>query len=170
MAAIAACPELDYAAALLVQFDGLEQRLKIPFAKAVIALALDDFEEYRADRVLREDLEKNSAGGIAVDQDAAPLEFAQVLLMAGDARVDTFIVGGGRVLEFDAQRAQGVDRAVDVQGAQGDVLNAFALVFVEVFLYLALVVLALVDGNADLPQGEVSARENRPVSLPSILK
>src|SRR5437879_5017872 len=98
-----AAATLNDAAALLVQFDGLEQRLKISFAETVIALALDDFEEYRADRVLGEDLEKDSAGGIAVDQDAAPLEFTHLLLMAGDARVDAFVIGGRRVLELDAK-------------------------------------------------------------------
>jgi hypothetical protein len=59
------------AAALLVEFDGLEQRLEIPLAESLVALALDDFEEYRPDGVLGEDLQQDPARRIAVDQDAA---------------------------------------------------------------------------------------------------
>src|SRR3981189_1926391 len=100
---------LDDAAALLVEFYGLEQGLKIPFAEPLVALALNDLEEDRSDGVLGENLQQDTARRIAVDQDAAVPQFAQRLAMTGNARVDAFIVGGGCVLEFDAARAQGID-------------------------------------------------------------
>ena len=37
----------------LVELDRLEQRLEVAFAEALVALALDDLEEDRADDVLR---------------------------------------------------------------------------------------------------------------------
>jgi len=41
----------------LLRLDRLEQRLEVAFAKTFIALALDDFKEDRADRILRKDLQ-----------------------------------------------------------------------------------------------------------------
>src|SRR4029077_5361838 len=73
--------------------------------------------------------------------------------MAGDARIDAFIVGVGRVLKLDAALAQRVDGAIDAVGSERDVLDALALVLVEVFLDLALIVLALVDGDAYFSAG-----------------
>ena len=71
----------------------------------------------------------------------------------GDARVDAFVVGLGRVLERHAAAAQHVDGAVDVVGRERDVLDALAAVFAQVFLDLRLVVLRLVDRDADLAAG-----------------
>ena len=48
---------LDHAAANLVELDALKQGLEIAFAKSLIALALDDFEENRADHVGGENLQ-----------------------------------------------------------------------------------------------------------------
>src|SRR3984893_10789202 len=106
--------ELDDAAAFLVEFDGLEQGLKIPFAEALVALALNDLEKDRPDGILGEYLQQNAAVGITVDQHAAPLQFAQGFAMAADARIDAFIIGGGRVLELDAAPAQCVHGAINV--------------------------------------------------------
>ena len=58
---IRAGSELNHAAALLIQFNGFEQRLKIAFAEALIALALNDFEEDGADGVLGEYLQQDAA-------------------------------------------------------------------------------------------------------------
>ena len=65
--------DLDDAAALLIQFDGFKQRLKITFAETLVALALDDFEEDWTDGVLGEYLQQDAAVEAAVDQNAAPL-------------------------------------------------------------------------------------------------
>src|SRR5271157_4976709 len=67
------------AAAFLVELDGLEQRLKVSFAEALVALALNHFEEDRADGVLGEDLQQNAGVGAAVDQDAPPRKLLQRL-------------------------------------------------------------------------------------------
>src|SRR5207245_134352 len=58
-------------AADLVGFDRFEERAEIPFAKPLVALALDDLEENRADHRLGEDLQQQALalGGSAVDQD-----------------------------------------------------------------------------------------------------
>ena len=59
----------------------------------------------------------------------------------------------GRVLKAHAARAHAIDRAIDVVGAERDVLDALALVVVQEFLDLRLVVLALVERDADLAVG-----------------
>jgi hypothetical protein len=61
----------QHAALHLVALDALEQRLEIAFAEAFVALALDDLEEDRAERVLGEDLQQLAllGFGIGVDQD-----------------------------------------------------------------------------------------------------
>ena len=42
----------------LVALDAFEQRLEVAFAETFIALALDDFEEDRPDRIGSEDLQQ----------------------------------------------------------------------------------------------------------------
>jgi hypothetical protein len=150
------------AAALLVELYGLEQGLKIPLAEAVVALALDDFEKYRTDCIFGEYLQQNSADGAAVDQYAAALELGQGLTMAGDPGVDALVISGGCVLELDAAFAQGIDGSIDVIAAERYVLDALALVFVEVFLDLTLVVLAFIDGYADFAAGRGEGARKQP--------
>jgi hypothetical protein len=52
----------------------LEQRLEVALAEALVALALDDLEEDRADRVGGEDLQQLALLGlrVGVDQDLVP--------------------------------------------------------------------------------------------------
>src|SRR5207342_3107499 len=59
----------EHAAAHLVALDALEQRLEIAFAEALVALALDDLEEDRADRVLGEYLQQLALLGFQVGVD-----------------------------------------------------------------------------------------------------
>src|SRR5690606_2488890 len=49
-------PALQHPALHLVALDALEQRLEIAFAEALVALALDDLEEDRPERIGGEDL------------------------------------------------------------------------------------------------------------------
>ena len=51
---------LDHATTHLVFLDGFEQRLEVAFAEALVALALDDFEEDRADHRVGEDLQEDA--------------------------------------------------------------------------------------------------------------
>src|SRR5476649_2472443 len=102
-----------HAAAFLVELDGLEQRLKVPLAEALVALALNHFEEDRTDGVFGENLQQNAGIGAAVDQDAPPRKLLQRLLVVRHTSVDAFIVGVGRILELDAPSAQSVHRACD---------------------------------------------------------
>ena len=97
----------QHAAANLVKLDALEQGLEIALAEAVVALALDDLEEDGADGVFGEDLEQPAAvfGRRAVDQDLQALQFADRLAMAGQARVDAFVIGIRRRHEFGAAAA-----------------------------------------------------------------
>ena len=59
-------------------------------------------------------------------------------------------------------RSRMVTDVEDVR-AERDVLDAFALILAQELLDLGLLVLALVQGNADLAAGQVIAFENRPV-------
>ena len=65
--------ELDDAAALLIQLNGFKQRLEIPFTKAVVAFAVNNFEKDRANGILGEYLQQDPAAVIAVDENPAPL-------------------------------------------------------------------------------------------------
>src|SRR5688572_32555789 len=56
----------QHAAAHLVALDALEQRLEVAFAEPFVALALDDLEEDRADRILGEDLQQLALPGFRV--------------------------------------------------------------------------------------------------------
>src|SRR3546814_14856146 len=75
------------AAADLVLLDGVEQRLEVALAEALVTLALDDLEEHRPDDVLGEDLQQAAAvrRRRAVDQDLAGREPRAVLAVARPA-------------------------------------------------------------------------------------
>ena len=89
----------DHAAADLVEFDRLVQRLEVAVAEALVALALDDFEEDRADHGLGEDLQQDAlVTDIAVDQDAVLLQPLQVVAVPRHALVHQPVIGLDRVL------------------------------------------------------------------------
>src|SRR5450830_126461 len=144
------------AAANLVQLDRFEQGAEVAFAKDLVALPLYDLEEDGADDVLAKNLQQQFAlrfTALAVDEDAQAAQLVQVFAMAGQAAIHQFIIGLDGVLEGDAGVAHLLDRVVDIVRAQGDVLDAFAVVLVEVFGDLRFVVGRFVDGNADLAAG-----------------
>src|SRR5690348_10258904 len=143
---------LNHPAPHLVELDALEQRLEIAFAEALVALALDDLEEDRADHVLGEDLQQQALPfrRRAVDENPALLELGGRLAVALHALVDQLVIGVGRVLEGDSASAEDVDRLVDVRSAERDVLDALAFIFAQELLDLALVVLAFIERDADL--------------------
>src|SRR5207247_108754 len=78
------------------------------------------------------------------------LQPLDVLAVAGDARVYAFEVGVDGVLERHPAVTHGLYRLVDVAGSQRHVLDALALVVLEEFLNLRVLVLALVQRDADL--------------------
>ena len=98
-------PPSDHAAADLVLLDRLEQRAEVALAETLVALALDDLEEDRADDVLREDLQQHALAllGIAVDEDAPLAQLLERLVVTRDARRDALVVGVRGVLEGDAR-------------------------------------------------------------------
>ena len=117
------------------------KRAEIALAEALVALALDDFEEDRADDRLGEDLQQHLAfRGRAVEQDPVAAQPLGVLLVPRQARGERLVVRVRRVLEVDLRTTQRLDRRVDVGGAERDVLDAFAAVVDQVLLDLALVV------------------------------
>jgi hypothetical protein len=86
-----------------------------------------------------------------VDQDAVGLQPRDVLAMLGQAGIDPLEIGVGRRRhERQAVRAQRLDGAVDVARAAGDVLDALAVIGVEIFLDLPGIAGILVDRNPDL--------------------
>src|SRR5690349_13840944 len=143
---------LEDAPADLVELDRLEQGTEIALAEALVAAALDDLEEDRADHRLGEDLEQEAAalGRRAVDQDAVGCKPCEVLAMAGQTTVDLLVVGVGHGLEGHTLGLQRLHRLVDVASAERDVLDALAVIGRQIFLNLRLVVGALVDRDADL--------------------
>ena len=144
---------LEVAAQLLFAFDGFEEGFEVSLAEAAAALALDDLVEdggavfYR----LGEDLE-HVAFVVAVDQDAEFFELVDGLVDLADASLQLGVVGVGDGEEVDALLLHGGDGGEDVVGGEGHVLDAGALVEVEVLLDLGLAAAfgGLVDGEFDV--------------------
>src|SRR5439155_8333355 len=151
----------------LIKLDRLEQRLEVPLAEGFVAFPLDELEEDRPELVLAEDLQQELAGP-AVDQDLALLQLGEVLAVPRDALVDELIVGVEGVEELHPARAQRVDRLGQIARPHGDVLDAFAVIGVEVLADLAALLVAfLVDRDADLAAraGERPAFHARDLAL-----
>src|ERR1700732_2005274 len=130
---------LNDAATLLIQLNGFKQGLEIPLTETVVAFALNDLEKNWADGVLGEYLQQDAGLAVAVDENPTPLEFGHRFIVTRDAPVDALIVGRGRVLKLHAETAQRIDGFIDIVGAQRDMLDALALVLVQILLYLALI-------------------------------
>src|ERR1043166_2856665 len=143
---------LEHAAAHLVGLDAFEQGAEIAFAEALVALALNDFEEDGADGVLGEDLQQQALilGWRAVHQDAVALEAGDVFAMALDAIVKPLVIGVRRALEWNAARRQYPHRHVDIVSAERNVLDARALIDVQMLPDLRFVVGGFVERNANL--------------------
>src|SRR5882762_5209538 len=141
------------AAPYLVELHRLEQRLEVALAEALVAFPLDDLEEDRADGGLGEDLQKQPAAGTAVDKDLALLEFRDRLAMVRQALLDHLVISVRGVEQLHARGAQLVDGGIDVRGVQRDVLDALAVILLEVFMDLRALVRGLVDRDADLAAG-----------------
>src|SRR5262249_27558784 len=106
------CSFREHAAADLIELDRFEKGAKVALAEAVVALALDDLEEDRADHRVGEDLQEHAAAARrrAIDQDAIALEAREILAVAGNARVHLLVVGIGNVHEGGPPGAQRLDR------------------------------------------------------------
>src|SRR3981189_3315778 len=92
---------LQHAAANLIFLDRFEQRLEIALAKAIVALALDEFEEDRPDPIRRKYLQQQLGvaaldDAFAIDQDAVAPQPGDVLAMLRQPRVDLLKIGQGR--------------------------------------------------------------------------
>src|SRR3984957_3908708 len=115
----------QYAAPDLVLLDRLKQSAEIALAEAFVALALDEFEEDRADRIGREDLQKNLGfaaidDALAIDEDVVVLQSPAILAMAGQSRIDVFIIGRRRRRhEGQSVAAQPLDSFVNAAAAAG---------------------------------------------------
>src|SRR5436190_13855762 len=159
----------DDSALDLVELDRFEQSLEIALAEALVALALDDLEEDRADHVLGEDLKQQALArlGRAVDQDPPLAHRLDVVGVAGDSLVDHVVIGFGAVLEADAVGAEHVHRLEDVVGGEGEVLDSLAFIFLQIFGDLAVSVLARVERDSDLVVrcGHRSGEEARLLAL-----
>src|SRR5579862_3721591 len=135
----------------LVELDRFEQSAKVSFAESLVSLALNNLEKDRTDNGRGKNLQQHFVlSRRTIDQDAPALERRRVLAMSRQACGERFVICVGCVLECHSALAQRGHRAVDVTGAERDVLDPFSLVGNEILLDLALVVRALVDGNADL--------------------
>src|SRR5262249_14655192 len=126
---------------------------EVALPEALVALALDDLEEDRADHGLGEDLQQEAAAGAAVDQQTIPPQPFERLAVTGQAAIDHLVVGIRHVHERDVAGPQGFDRGVDVFGSERNVLDAFAAIGAEILLDLRFVVGRFVDGDADLAAG-----------------
>jgi hypothetical protein len=67
-----------------------------------------------------------------------------------DARIDRRVVGVRRLHELHAAQPQRFDAAIDVGRRERDVLDAFAVIRLEILFHLRVGIARLVDGYADL--------------------
>ena len=143
--------------------------LEVTFAEAVVALALDDLEEDRADLVLGEDLQQQAAAG-APSAECAFLCRRDVFAVVRQAAVQQLVWVSG-VSRNRTVLAQRFDRAVDIVGRHGDMLDAFAAVQVRYsWIWPFSSVPSSLMGMRILPHGEVMAQDFTPVTLPSMSK
>src|SRR5262249_38884607 len=150
----------EVAAERLLALDRLEERLEVALAEGRRAVPLDHLEEERRPVLggLREDLEQ-VAVLVAVGEDAQPLQVVVVLVDRADAALPLVVVRLRRVEEEHAALLHRLDGVDDVLALQRDVLDARAVVELEVLLDLALALALgrLVDRELDLP---VAARHD----------
>jgi hypothetical protein len=137
----------------LFSFYGFEEGFEVAFAEAAAAFALDDLVEDGGavfDRA-GEDLE-HVALVVAVDEDAEFFEFADGLVDLADAAFELGVVGVGDGEEVDTLLLHCRDGGENVVSGQCHVLDAGALVEVEVLLDLRLAAAfgGLVDGELDV--------------------
>jgi hypothetical protein len=143
----------QHATAHLVQLHGFEQSLEVAFAETFVALALNELEKDRTQLVLAEDLQQQLARG-AIHQDVALAQRLQVFAVAGNALVEQLVVGVAGGQQRHATQLQCVHRVVQVVAGQRNVLDALAVVAVQILLDLpGLVVALFVDRDADLAAG-----------------
>ncbi|EGE60007.1 hypothetical protein RHECNPAF_1740012 [Rhizobium etli CNPAF512] len=143
----------------LIRLDRLEKSAEIAFAETFVTLALDEFEEDRADDGFRENLQQDFGHAaihhaFAVDEDAVFLHALDRFTVAVHAFIGHVVIGLRRT-RHEAQAVVGkpVCGPINILGADGDVLDALAAVLLQIFLDLAGVVLRFIQRNADLAAG-----------------
>jgi len=133
----------EYTALHLIGLDRHEKSAEIAFAKTLVTLAFDEFEEDRADRIAGKDLQEHSGdgalifsqhhGALAIDQNAARAKFGQILAVAGNAGVNLIVVfARWRRHEIQSAAAKLGDRGVNVAAAAGQMLDTLAVVAAEI--------------------------------------
>ena len=91
----------QYTPANLIFLDRFEQRLEIALAKTIVALALDEFEEDRPDRVRGKNLQQHLGvaaidDALAVNENAVALQAGNIFAMLRQARIDLLEIRIGR--------------------------------------------------------------------------
>ncbi len=141
---------LEVATRVLFPLDGFEEGFEVAFAEAAASLPLDDLVEDGGAVFygLGEDLQ-HVAFVVAVDEDAEALELVEGLVDLADAVLELGVVGVRDGEEVDALLLEGGDGGEDVVRGEGEVLDAGAIVEVEVLLDLGFAAAfgGLVDGE-----------------------
>src|SRR5215813_6025773 len=104
---------MQHAALDLVELDRFEQRFEIAFAEALVAFALDDLVEHRADHGLGEDLQEQPIGA-AIDENLVAREALQILAVTWQTLFHEAVIGIGGVMKSDALAAQRLDSSINV--------------------------------------------------------
>ena len=147
----------EISALALLFLDGDEQTLEISSSKALVVSPLDDLIEKSRPVLngLGEDL-KQVAVLVVVKQDLVLLEGVDVLSHL-DAHIrqilaDVVVVCVGNAEEFDASFSERADCFNDGLSLEGDVLSSCAVIVIDVFLDLRLLLAlgGLVDGHLDV--------------------
>src|SRR5206468_13093833 len=98
------------------------------FAEALVALALDELEEHRAQQPLRKDLQKEpslAAFGRSIEQNAARLQLSRVLSVTGEPLVEHLVIGRRRRRhQLHAGPPQTINARQQIVGEERDVLDA----------------------------------------------
>src|SRR5262249_44259683 len=129
--------ESKRAAPCLLVFNGLEEGLEVPLAKASRPVALDDLEEEGGTVLygLGEDLEQ-VALLVAIDEDSQVGDLADVLGDRADAVGEQLIIGARDLQERDIVGAHRADRGDDIVSGHGNVLDARSAIELQELLDL----------------------------------
>src|SRR5215469_959217 len=141
----------QYTALYLVKLDRFEKRLEVSFAKALVALALDDLVEHRADHRFGKDLQQQSFLA-AIDEDLVARQPRQILAVPRQPFVDELVIRVRRIEECDAVPAKRLDGRINIPGRQRDMLDTLAVIGLKIFLDLvdaARMATRFIDRNAD---------------------
>jgi hypothetical protein len=138
---------VEHAATLLVSLDTSKEGSEVSLAKTQVILSLNELEKNGPNQIFGEELQQVSIL-VAVDEHISALNLLAILGHRRKSFEQCLIVVGLDVEELKRAPFKLAKGCKNVIGQQGDVLNARASIFFEIFVDLRFLLVGLIDGNA----------------------